>query len=240
MKIYSYSNIGKVRKNNEDYVYSDENTGIHIVADGMGGHNAGEVASKETVEAFVEYLIKFDRINKDNLLEALSYANKAVYNLSINNSKFAGMGTTFTGAYIENFIATIIHVGDSRAYKFSEGILVQITDDHTLLNELYKKGNISDNEYENSKNKHVLVKAIGTQSIVLPDVFIENFKANDYLILSSDGLTDQVALDEINLHIIKYKEPKEIVEKLINSANEKGGNDNISLVCIKFENKKEL
>lgn len=240
MKIYSGSNVGQIRKNNEDYVYISHQRKIYIVADGMGGHNAGEVASQKTVEFFLEYLDRFEEIKTDILADALSYANQNVFQLSQTNSEYKGMGTTFTAAHFNGNMSTIIHVGDSRAYKFSQNESHQITEDHTLVHALYKKGKLTESEYINHPNSHVLVKAVGTSEYIIPDIYNEFFKDDDYLILSSDGLTDHVTMEELSEYIRTYREPNKIVDALIRFANEKGGSDNISIICIKFENEKEL
>lgn len=242
MKYYFDTDIGKVRKNNEDYIYYDSQTNIFVLADGMGGHNAGEIASQKASEYLFEYLhAKGDSIVDANILKkAVIFSNNKLLKTSKENPELAGMGTTFTCALIRGNKVIVAHIGDTRAYKISKDSIVQITEDHTVSNQLYKLGKISKKELRDHKSKHILIKALGTIENLTPDIYDEDFEKETYLLICSDGLTDQVNDKEIFTIVNENKKLETIVEKLIGKANDCGGIDNVSIVCIKFEDEKEL
>lgn len=242
MEYFFDTDIGKIRKNNEDYIYYDSKTNIFVLADGMGGHNAGEIASQKASEYLFEYLhAKGDITIDENILkEAVIFSNNKLLKTSKESVEFTGMGTTFTCAMIRENEAIIAHIGDTRAYKIDEESIVQITEDHTVSHQLYKQGKISKKELKVHKSKHILIKALGTLENLAPDMYSESFEKGAYLLICSDGLTDQIGDKKIFTFVNENKKPKEIVEKLISKANDCGGIDNVSIICIKFENEKEL
>lgn len=240
MKHFSLTDIGKVRKNNEDFLYANHDRGLFIVADGMGGHNAGEVASRKAVEIFVSDLPNVQTVSESELVDSLMHANKQVYRLAQENQEYNGMGTTFTAARIRGNTVTIVHVGDSRAYRYSKGTIKQLTIDHTLPYELYRIGKISEEEYLNHPESHMLFKAVGSQEYLLPDHLKEEFLGGDILLMCSDGLSNRVDSSELVTMIDKLNEPEAIAKEMIDLANQRGGQDNISVICVKFEEDKEL
>ncbi|MBN2260989.1 MAG: Stp1/IreP family PP2C-type Ser/Thr phosphatase [Clostridiales bacterium] len=239
MQYFLETDSGLVRKNNEDYIFFDELHNIFIIADGMGGHNAGEVASKMAVQSFVEFLNKLEKFNVIEMLNAISYCNTSVYKASLKNKSYKGMGTTFTACHVDENIVNIIHIGDTRAYKITKESIIQITEDHTLVQELFKQKKITEKEMINHPNSHILFKALGTKNSIFPSVYSEKFEEDSFLLMTSDGLTDLINDEEIREIVNKIDVPQSIVENLIATAIEKGGNDNISIICVKFGQEKE-
>lgn len=233
---------GLLRKNNEDSIYISDNDcklkNVYIVADGMGGHKAGEVASRYSVEIFKEFInSKSDEeLEEDNILdtmvEAVSVCNQKLYEKSMEYENLEGMGTTFTCAVIINNTMYAVHVGDSRAYVFSNGSLRQITRDHSFVMEMVKQGKITLEEAENHPNKNVITRAVGSEKSVLVDTAIEKLSKGDLVLLCSDGLTNMVS-DKNIVEILENGGSAEMMlDRLIDAANDMGGNDNISAVII--------
>ena len=233
---------GLLRKNNEDSIYISDNDcklkNVYIVADGMGGHKAGEVASRYSVEIFKEFInSKSDEeLEEDNILdtmvEAVSVCNQKLYEKSMEYENLEGMGTTFTCAVIINYTMYAVHVGDSRAYVFSNGSLRQITRDHSFVMEMVKQGKITLEEAENHPNKNVITRAVGSEKSVLVDTAIEKLSKGDLVLLCSDGLTNMVS-DKNIVEILENGGSAEMMlDRLIDAANDMGGNDNISAVII--------
>ncbi len=240
MRYYLGTDKGLLRKNNEDSVYFDENHRIFIIADGMGGHNAGEVASKMAVESFVDFLESKNEFSAVEMLNAISYCNNFVYEASLKNKDYKGMGTTFTATHIDTDTVKIIHVGDTRAYRITEKDIVQITEDHTLVEQLQRNGNIKKDEALNHPQNHILIKALGTKDTIIPAIYSEKFDHGDYLIMTSDGVTDLINDEELKNIVNSIQQPENIVKKIIETANVKGGKDNISIICVKFDVEREL
>ncbi|MEA3422259.1 MAG: protein phosphatase 2C domain-containing protein, partial [Bacillota bacterium] len=218
----------------------DKKHRIFIIADGMGGHNAGEVASKMAIESFVDFLMSIDEFSAMEMLNAISSCNNVVYEASLNNNDYNGMGTTFTAAYIDTDLVSIIHIGDTRAYKITETDIVQITEDHTLVEQLHKSGGITKDELLNHPKNHILTKALGTKDTIVPTIYSEKFEQGDYLVMTSDGATDLINDVELKKIVDSNQQPENIVKKLIEAANYKGGKDNISIICVKFDGEREL
>jgi len=242
------SDMGKVRTNNEDTFAADEDNGIFIVADGMGGHKSGEVASRLACD-IISNNIKHKYLDakaktiygeanpsisddSNNLLSAVRLANRMIYEAGANNAQNNGMGTTLVAVLIREKSYTIAWVGDSRIYLVRHGRIQQITTDHSLVQEQVNRGLISSEQAETSEFKNVLTRALGTSEDVEVDIAETNSFAGDYLLLCSDGLTkmvpDRLILETIN----KYDQPEAICDELISLANKAGGRDNITAVVI--------
>lgn len=233
------TNVGKIRKINQDYVYiNNESIGsldnLYIVADGVGGHKAGEIASESAIDFFEQFIYETeDDEVLDLLVSALAYANEQVFKLSKTNKEYENMGTTLLATTIKNNKIFVAHVGDCRLYGIRNNKIAQMTSDHTYAMDLFKAGIISREEAENSKDSNVLTRALGTEKNVKADaLFCDVFK-DDIFIMCSDGLSDMVTDDEIfkiasnsNISI------EEKVESLIQSANDNGGKDNIAVIVI--------
>lgn len=242
MTVGAKSDVGKSRGNNEDnfYVSNDMKVPLYIVADGMGGHNAGEVASNMAIEIIKNKFMnpKDDLLDKDKVIKSIKQsieeANTKIYLKSIENKELKGMGTTITLAYIlENHIY-LGHIGDSRAYLISDDNIQQITEDHSFVNELVKSGTITKEEAKNHPKKNMITRAVGSSSIIEMDLMVKEYNENDILILCSDGLTNMVSDIEIMEIMKDENDLQNACGRLVELANEKGGLDNITVVAIKL------
>ncbi len=242
MMVGAVTDVGLIREINQDCMFagSIESFPLYIVADGMGGHNAGEIASSMAVDI----IEKVFTVNKDKLIseesikqtieEAIVTANEKIYLQSKKIPDYAGMGTTITLAYIFENKIYIGHVGDSRAYFITKDEIKQITDDHSLVNELIKNGSITPEEAINHPQKNLITRAVGTSSDIQLDFYVLDYKPNDILIICSDGLTNMLNDDDI-MKLIKSEDDIDIAcNNLISIANENGGRDNITVIVIKF------
>ncbi len=236
MQAYGISDIGKVRQNNEDsFCISSLVDGLYIVADGMGGHNAGEVASNLAIRLVEEYIsIHIDDDNSLNeiLSCALRRANDEIYNMSRHNLDMSGMGTTLTLSLIRAEDLYFSHVGDSRGYILSGGNLKQITTDHTLVEELYQSGSISEEDVKTHPQKNIITNAIGTEIISKSDIELTDKSIVDKILLCTDGLSNYLTNDEIEDVMKMNDEPKKICEILVETANDRGGDDNITVIVV--------
>ncbi|NLP36195.1 MAG: Stp1/IreP family PP2C-type Ser/Thr phosphatase [Firmicutes bacterium] len=235
---------GKVRANNEDrYLIIGKNSlQVFAVADGMGGHAAGEVASSMALDAIQSYLNHYqkDIIAKaaegeslrTTLEEMLSAANEKVFTAGKNKPEYSGMGTTLTLLLFVSDCCWLAHIGDSRAYLLRQNRLVLLTEDHTLVSQLVKNGQISEEECADHPQRHILTRALGTDNEAIFDVLPLEIKPGDRLLLCTDGLHGFVAEEEILAVAGQNKEPDDIVGDLVFLANEKGGMDNITIVLI--------
>lgn len=228
------SDVGLKRKLNEDSAcyLERQNFKIYVVADGMGGHNAGEVASKMAAEQIVKYVDDNYSLEDEETLisKAVKTANEEIFEFSKTNDKLNGMGTTVTACLITTNSIYVANVGDSCCIALRNGELKKITKDHSLVQELLDSGSISELEAINHPKKNIITRALGTNIDVNVDVFkIENHEY-DLLILCSDGLTNELTKDEI-LRIIKRENNYiNMANDLVNLAKEKGGRDNITVL----------
>jgi len=307
MEYFAKSDIGNRREQNEDFYWCGND--LFIVADGMGGHKAGEVASRTAVESFVNFFLseinkyKISKTNKkhknenkngpkngvkdlpdndssndtgndskelyftaaepslkslknslnhslsfvsDNssslaisndkikeiLNKSIRHSNKEVYDLAVKRSEYFGMGTTFTGCFINSGEASIVHVGDSRLYIKHQDKLALVTSDHTVVGEMYRNGLITYEEMFRHPLRNYLNNVLGLSSEVSSDLIDYSLIDGDILILCSDGLNSMLKDNEIAAIINKFKEPQKITEQLISSANKKGGLDNTTVITI--------
>lgn len=241
MKIFTKTDIGKTRSMNQDSLYISENIAglqICILADGMGGYKGGEIASKVAVTAVSKYLIeKFDQIQKDknsilDLLEdAINFANSAIYEESEQDEELQDMGTTLEVMLIYKQKVYIGHVGDSRIYRIRKNNMKKITTDHSYVEKLIQDGEITREESYNHPKKNLLIKALGTDPEVEPDLIYTVLNKNDMLIICSDGLTNMIPESEI-LDIALNNSPENVADVLVDSANEAGGLDNITVIFV--------
>ncbi len=236
---FGNTDVGKLRKVNQDYVYiNNEPIGsldnLYIVADGVGGHKAGEVASEVAIDSFEQFIYETeDDEVLDLLVSALAYANEQVFNLAKTNKQYENMGTTLLATTIKNNKIFIAHVGDCRLYGIRNNKIAQMTSDHTYVMDLFKAGVISKEEAENSKESNVLTRALGTEKNVKADALFCDVFEDDIFIMCSDGLSDMLTDDEIFQLASKKSVPtQEKVENLIQEANNNGGRDNIAVIII--------
>jgi len=245
LNVGAYSDKGMVRQINEDSFYipsetDDNSIMLFIVADGMGGHMAGEVASKEAVDAVVRYInenyekeAKNVRSNLINLInESILYANKQIYEKSLSDFNLSGMGTTFAIALIHKESLYIGHVGDSRIYLLRKNNLYQLTRDHSYVEELVSSGTITREEAANHPQKNIITRALGTEEVVEIDICVRKFYKNDTLILCTDGLSNMIDEETIKTTVENSETSKEAAEKLVALANDAGGADNITVVIV--------
>ena len=242
MNIEALTDVGKIRKINEDsfkYFTSDKYS-YAIVADGMGGHLAGEVASKMAVDIIGDYIAEnmkdnLDRFQaKEVINRAFKKANTQIYEYSCENERVMGMGPTATLCLIKDGYIIYAHIGDSRAYLVSDTIK-QITRDHSYVQELVKLGQITPQEAKHHPRRHYITRAMGVEDAVRVDIGIDNYYGETILICS-DGLYGEIDDDEL-FRCIKSKSPKDSVAELTEIAKERGGSDNITAVIMEGENR---
>lgn len=241
IKAYAKSDKGNVRETNEDYFYisnSLDQIQLFLLADGMGGYNGGEIASQlaiQTAKNYIENNFKDIEKDRDSIIQLLGssmeYANMVVYEKAKENPELQGMGTTLEICLIYNNKAYIGHVGDSRIYRVRKQFIRKLTQDHSYVQKLVKEGTITKEQAEHHPQKNMLMKALGCNAFVEPDVMVKGFLKDDILIMNSDGLTNLVSQEEI------FKEAKKNIEQatknLVQMANDNGGYDNITVIIIK-------
>ena len=222
------SHIGKVRKNNEDYCKGEiidtdfGSVGIFALADGMGGHNKGEVASSN---------IKIDYID-DIIKQAYHNVNNIIYEKSMSSLEFEGMGTTLVIAIIYKNNLYVANVGDSRCYLLNENGFNKITIDHSVVEELVKANIITEEEAKTHPRRNHITRAIGTDEMVIVDIFKKQIDAGNKILLTSDGLTGFVDDNTIKDTLLKDEDVNDLTKELINTANDVSGRDNISVILI--------
>jgi len=246
------TDLGRKRNLNEDNYSILANQNLFVVADGMGGHAAGEVASKIAVETMKEFItvanqdeeitwpfdINLDLPEEANQLEtAIKLANNRIYQTALEQQKLEGMGTTIVSLFYNNGIAYIGHVGDSRAYLIREHKIKPLTFDHSWVNVQVMLGEISKDEARNHPMKNIITRALGTKENVEVDLQTETIRHGDIIILCSDGLSGLMD-DEMMKEVILENENNldQASERLVQLANENGGDDNITLILVKFLN----
>ena len=230
------TDIGKRRSVNEDSFVTEPP--LFVVADGLGGHQAGEVASSRATGVIVSTLrslLDTGMPVEEALAESIRAANREVFSMSRVNGALAGMGTTITAAYFGDGELVIAHVGDSRAYLLDDEGLRQLTHDHTYVQHLVDIGELTPEELQIHPMKSALTRAVGTTSSVSPDVYRIGLPARGTLLLCTDGLTATVADEDIREVLAESHDPKTAVERLIALANERGGPDNITVIVVSFE-----
>ena len=238
---YAKSDVGKVREMNQDaYFISDSSSEVklYILADGMGGYKGGEIASNLAVKCtknYIENNFRETPKDRENLLQlvasSMEYANMIVYEKSKENKEYEGMGTTLEVCLIYNNKVYIGHIGDSRIYRIRKDFIRKLTTDHSYVQKLVKEGTITKEEAEVHPKKNMLLKALGCNAFVEPDVAVKGFLKEDILLISSDGLTNMVKQDDI--FQIATGNIEKAPQRLVDLANENGGMDNITVVIIK-------
>ena len=235
MKVVSATNVGNYRKNNEDSYYVNESKNLYVLADGMGGHLAGERASKMATEIIGQDFVKDREIKSiDDAIEILSSsirdANKKIFESSQENEDYRGMGTTLSSGLILGDVLIYSNIGDSRIYRINEE-MEQITQDDSFVNYLIEIGEITEEEAKNHPKKNVLTKAMGTTSDIEVIVNTLDIKDKDVFLFCSDGLTNMVSDEEI-FKIVKENSPEEARDMLLDLALKNGGMDNITFILV--------
>lgn len=241
MKSEAITDIGSKRKMNQDSIYnSDEKVGVlpnlYIVADGMGGHKAGDHASKMCVDVMIETIKNHgDVFTPISVLEeAIISANKSIYAESKSNEEYEGMGTTVVSATLDEDMLYVANVGDSRLYYIYNNELIQLTSDHSLVEEMVRRGEISQADARIHPNKNIITRALGTDQDVTVDFFELEADKVDRVLLCSDGLTNMVDEQEMLDIILRSNDLKGAVKTLVDKANKYGGKDNISVILIEM------
>lgn len=239
MEIYYQSDVGKRRNTNQDYAATFTNQKgytLALLADGMGGHRAGDVASHDTVEELGSKWETSEITDNEKaaqwLIQHIQAENTTIYERGQADLALGGMGTTLEAVVILEDQFTLAHVGDSRTYLFRKGELIQLTEDHSLVNVLVKSGEITQEMAANHPRRNVVTRSIGMPGTVEVDVATHFIAENDYLLLCSDGLTNMVDDETIQMHLETSDSLEETVQKLIDTANEQGGVDNITVLLI--------
>lgn len=239
MKFYAITDIGRKRELNEDYIYTSGQPigalpNLFIVADGMGGHKAGDYASMHTVDRFVEVIRELGEEHgvQDAINEAVTAANAYIYQRSRENSNLSGMGTTLVLASCIGNEAIVANIGDSRLYLVNDDAMTQITRDHSLVEEMVTLGGIDREMARNHPDKNIITRAVGVKEKVAADFFEVDLTKGDKLLLCSDGLTNMLRDEEIYQIIQENKELEQAAKALVDAANENGGRDNIAVVLV--------
>jgi len=237
MKTFSITDVGRKRNNNQDYIFSSEMPvgnlpNLFIVADGMGGHNAGDFASLCAVKTMVDVIKISESKDPEELLDkAIKEANRIIITKSKEDKSFEGMGTTVVACSIYPDYMVVANVGDSRLYVIGKEIN-QITKDHSLVEEMVRMGEMDRVSAREHPDKHIITRAVGVSSALDVDFFRIRLAKTDNVLLCSDGLTNMVDDDTIRLIVRSQRDVAEKTEKLIGEANHNGGNDNISVIVI--------
>ncbi|EWG11902.1 Stp1/IreP family PP2C-type Ser/Thr phosphatase [Cytobacillus firmus] len=242
MKAVFMTDRGKVRQHNEDnggIFLNSRGQRLAIVADGMGGHRAGDVASEMTLTSLKGLWDQTDDFQTADEAEAwlqkyIAEVNTILYEHSKVNEQCEGMGTTVVAAICTDRFATIANIGDSRCYILNESGFQQLTEDHSLVNELVRSGQITKEDAENHPRKNVLLRALGTESAVEMDIKTITFEEGDLLLLCSDGLSNKVSVAEMSEILNSGGTLEEKASVLIEKANDNGGEDNITLVIAEY------
>nr|WP_318683383.1 Stp1/IreP family PP2C-type Ser/Thr phosphatase [uncultured Acetatifactor sp.] len=237
LKTFSITDIGRKRKMNQDFVYTSQRPvgslpNLFIVADGMGGHNAGDFASKAAVETMVNEISASQEKDPERILEsAIKAANGRIRKKAGENPELEGMGTTVVAAVCLEGRLEVANVGDSRLYIVNSDIR-QITRDHSLVEEMVRMGGIPREEARNHPDKNIITRAVGAAEMVEPDFFSVPYEKGDIVLLCSDGLTNMLEDEEIRMIISGARDIVEMAQELVKAANERGGRDNISVILV--------
>ncbi|HJO12647.1 MAG: Stp1/IreP family PP2C-type Ser/Thr phosphatase [Gammaproteobacteria bacterium] len=248
IKIAGFTDAGLSRSHNEDTIGFNQQLGIAVLADGMGGHKAGEVASKIAVDTVLERLKKLFSHNNsgsitgsqllDFVSTTISSSNSKIYQASAANSARSGMGTTLVAAVVKGSHMYAGHVGDSRLYLFRKQKLTRITRDHSLVQDLIDKGFYTEKEARNAKLGHIVTRILGTEADVEVDTLQQDLESDDLLLMCSDGLSDM--LSDAMIGDILSEGPANLddtARELVSKANQHGGKDNISVILVQVMNR---
>ncbi|MBR6396934.1 MAG: Stp1/IreP family PP2C-type Ser/Thr phosphatase [Lachnospiraceae bacterium] len=240
MNAFSVTNVGKVRKSNQDSVFRSETPignlpNLFIVADGMGGHNGGDEASRLCIDSMCEYINneKEEQSIIPIMEGAIRFANSVIYEKSLEDPGLSGMGTTVVAAVIDNGVLYVANVGDSRLYYVEGDSLRQITEDHSLVEEMVKKGDLDRSEARFHPNKNIITRAIGVGKVIDIDYFELHTAKGGIVLLCSDGLSNMLSDSEIVSAIKSGDGQADIIARtLVDKANDNGGKDNITVIVI--------
>lgn len=249
IEVAGQTDVGRKRAHNEDNFAILGDYGLYIVADGMGGHASGEVASQLAVDTMREFFAatnedpdrtwpyKMDRnrgYEENRLITGVMLSNLRIFEAAKSNPSQRGMGTTIVALFVTQEGMYVAHVGDSRVYRIRDGQLEQLTEDHSLLNDYKKMKQLTEEEINNFPHKNVIVRALGMKETVKVDTRFEQPRQGDILLLCSDGLAGPVSDEEIRSIILSHSDLQEATQRLIDRANENGGPDNVTCVLARW------
>jgi len=229
VRIVARSHAGRVRPNNEDAVAFSADDGVACLADGMGGLNAGEVASRHAVDSVLRGLLEglpMESVVRD--------ANRGIWERSCADAELHNMGTTLVALRLSGDNLWLANVGDSRIYRFRERALTQLTHDHSVVQQYVDSGLMSEKEARVAPNRNIITRALGIEGDVEVDVLQEQPAGGDVYMLCSDGVTDMLAPDQLQALFVAHPQPENLVDVIVDSANEAGGVDNISVVLVQL------
>jgi len=238
LKTFSITDTGKKRRMNQDYVYSSERPigplpNLFLVADGMGGHNAGDYASRAAVETVVKTVAGSLETEPVRILdEAIQAANALIHDKSEESPELEGMGTTLVAASCHEGRLYVANVGDSRLYVANHSGMHQITRDHSWVEEMVRRGGLKRADARSHPDKNIITRAVGTEKAVKADFFVVQLEQNDEILMCTDGLTNMLDDDEIRMILEGARDIVEKAQNLVQAANEQGGRDNISVILI--------
>jgi protein phosphatase len=238
LRTAAQTDVGLRRRGNEDRYAVDPQLGLCLVADGMGGHSAGQVASALAAESAVSSLRErkgSDATPAEKLRGAIEDANRAIYSAARQKNEYSGMGTTVVALLVEGTRAAIAHVGDSRAYRVRGGRIRQLTDDHSIVGELLRRHEITADDARDHPHRHVLTRALGVRGHVQPDLAELTLSPGDLFVLCSDGLTNHIEDHEIAKLVTESSELEAGCAALIELANRRGGEDNITVALARCD-----
>ncbi len=221
------TDVGRGRPENEDSHLVAPADGLYAVADGMGGHRAGEVASATAIEALRAAYAGGGRVD-----EAIEAANAAVFARAAEDAALRGMGTTLTAIALQDSTAVLGHVGDSRAYLMRDGAVTQVTEDHSLVEQLVREGRLTPEEALHHPQRAIITRALGVDRDVVVDTYRIDLKPGDRLLICSDGLTNMLSDDTIAQTLRRHSDPQQAADTLVDMANQAGGDDNITVVVV--------
>ena len=240
VKAAGLTDIGRVRENNEDCFFIDGEKKLYVVADGMGGHNAGEIASRTTVEILrrhfsnntIASMNKNPHETRNAMLNSFEIVNDTVMDLAENDPELQGMGCTLVLSFVSGTTLHTCHVGDARCYVLSGGKLSQVTNDHTTLVEMKEAAGDDKDFSETTHNRHVVTRVIGYPFPEPPEYNSTAINEGDRVLLCSDGLWSMIDEEQIIRSLTDFPTPEEAVENMVEKANEAGGNDNITALAV--------
>ncbi|MDY0744503.1 Stp1/IreP family PP2C-type Ser/Thr phosphatase [Paucibacter sp. R3-3] len=244
LEFFTATDVGRARDNNEDSVALDESVGLAVLADGMGGYNAGEVASQMLTSFIKAELGRWLKESGTGVATAdvrramdicVDNANRAIFNAANTNPRYAGMGTTLVLGVFRDEGLLLGHVGDSRAYRLRGSQFSQITRDHSLLQEQLDAGLLTPEEAVYSSNKNLVTRAVGVEDAVMLELHLHEIQPGDVFLFCSDGLSDMLEDDAMRQLLLNNPSLPEAAQALIDNANEMGGRDNIALVLARAE-----
>lgn len=232
------TDVGLRRQANEDRYAMAPNLGLYLVADGMGGHRAGQVASEMAAEAAIRAVdaLQGAELNlAEKLRHAFAYSNREIHGAAQRDEDLAGMGTTLVAVLVTEERLALAHVGDSRAYLVRAGRIRCLTNDHSVVGELLRRQQISEEAAREHPHRHVLTRALGVRSTAVPDLAEMTPEPGDAFLMCSDGLTAHVSDEEIGEFVSGQDDPQAACEELVACANQRGGVDNITSLVVRYD-----